>query len=162
MKRLVLAIALLACEEADVVPEPVAPQEEGEALGVPPEMIPRARREARGLSRMSDRLREEALARHRAVPLAYADLRRDPDSHAGEEASFEGQLALVGPAGENLWIVALKTRRDGARWLDPLYVLSVVDPGEQGRIVRVDGWVVGARRIGRHTLPLVLAYSVSE
>jgi hypothetical protein len=163
MRLAILMLALTACApDAPPAGEPAQEEERGEALGVPPGMITRARREAQGLVRLRGRLREEALARHRTNPIVYADLRRDPDAHVDEEASFEGQLALSRPAGDRLWIVALKTRRDGERWTDPLFVLSVTEPDREGAIVRIDGWVVGARTIGRNTLPLILAYAISE
>lgn len=161
----IAALVLLACEgEQSAAPASSAPvvEEEGQHLGVPPALIQRARREARGLHRLPPSLREEALVRNRAGAPSYADLRRDADAHASEPASFEGQIALIRPAGARLWIMALKTRRDGERWTDPLYVLSVIEPTiEEGAIGRVDGWVAGNRTIGRNTLPLIVAYSIA-
>lgn len=74
-------------------------------------------------------------------------------------------MGLVRSAGPRLWIMALHTRRDGNAWRDPLYVLSVVPPGvppDGGATARVDGWVVGERTIGRHPLPLMVAYHVER
>jgi hypothetical protein len=71
----------------------------------------------------------------------------------------------VRSAGPRLWILALHTRRDGERWRDPLYVLSVVPPRlppDGGATARIDGWVVGERTIGRHALPLIVAYHVER
>lgn len=160
MTRLALVLALACACDPEPPPEPPrVAVEEGRALGVPPGMIDRARREATGLARLTPRLRDEALARHREGAPSYAEVSGDP--REGDPASFEGQLALIRPAGDRLWILALKTRRDGARWTDPIYVLSVIEPElAEGATARADGWVVGPRRIGRHTLPLVLAYSV--
>jgi len=56
--------------------------------------------------------------------------------------------------------MALQTRRDGARWRDPLYVLSVVAPPANIGRARIDGFVVGRRTIGRHALPLIVAFHI--
>jgi hypothetical protein len=69
----------------------------------------------------------------------------------------------VRPAGENLWILALRTRSEGRAWRDPLYVLSVVRPGlEAGASARIDGFVAGERTIGRHALPLIVAFHIER
>ncbi|HEY8431903.1 MAG TPA: hypothetical protein VIL20_26180 [Sandaracinaceae bacterium] len=168
-----LALALAGCaEDAQPAPEGVpqhearyadAPVEaEGVRLGVPPRAIHRARREAEGLARMPESLRRRALerGRERGSP-SYAELRRDPSAYEDARVSYEGDVGLVRPAGERLWILALRTRREGDRWTDPLYVLSVVPPGVPERTrARIDGWVVGERTIGRHTLPLVVAFAI--
>lgn len=139
-----------------------AEREEAVRLGVPAATIHRARREAVGLDRMPESLRRHALerGRERGSP-AYVELRRDPSAHENERVSYEGEVGLAREAGERLWIVALRTRRDDARWTDPLYVLSVVPPNvpEHAR-ARVDGWVVGERTIGRHALPLIVAFAI--
>lgn len=153
-----------AAPEAEVPAEPEAEprDEEGVRLGVPAQTIHRARREALGLERMPESLRRQAIerGRERGSP-SYAELRRDPSAHENARVSYEGEVGLARPAGERLWILALRTRQDGERWIDPLYVLSVVPPEvpEHGR-ARVDGWVVGERTIGRHALPLVVAFAI--
>ena len=169
-----LALALSACGQ-EAAPEPEEPpaaeapaepaEEEGAVhLGVPAEAIHRARLEARGLARMTDAIRAQVLERGRAnATLDYAELRAHPDRHADARVSFEGRIGLARSAGEQLWILALQTREEGDRWTDPLYVLSVVPaevPAEGGVPARIDGWVVGERTIGRHALPLVVAFSV--
>jgi hypothetical protein len=166
VRRIVLVVLVLSACEAEPPPSeppaPAEPVEQGRPLGVPPQMIARARGEAAGLERLPPSLLARALERNReAGSPSYSALARDPSAHAEQHASFEGQLALVRPAGERLWIIALKTRRDGERWTDPVYVLSVVEPGvAEGSVARVDGWVVGPRAIGRNTLPLIVAYSI--
>jgi hypothetical protein len=107
-------------------------------------------------------LRAQVLERARGT-IDYAELRAHADAHANERVSYEGNVGLARPAGDHLWIVALQTRRDGERWTDPLYVLSVVHPGVPpagGVRARVDGWVVGERTIGSHALPLVVAFAI--
>ena len=155
--------------EAEVERETERPsEEEGEAtrLHVPSRLIHRARREASGLSRMPESLRAQTLAdRHEEATLSYADLRAEPDGHEERSVSFEGHVGLVRPAGPRLWILALQTRREGERWVDPLYVLSVIPPDlppDGGASARVVGWVVGERTIGRNALPLILAYDVER
>jgi hypothetical protein len=142
--------------------EEAAPAEEGVRLGVPSETIHRARLEARGLDRMSEGLRAQALERGRARESpSYAELRAGAEAHRDARVSFEGRVGLVRPAGPGLFIMALSTRRDGERWRDPLYVLSVVPPEiPEGATARIDGWVAGERTIGRHALPLVVAFHV--
>ena len=143
-----------------------AEADSGEAthLGVSAHTLARARREAVGLSRMPPSLRIQTLVRRRQEPQpSYAELRADADAHLDASVSFEGRVGLVRPAGPHLWILALHTRRDGERWVDPLYVLSVLPPrlpADGGARARVDGWAVGPRTIGQHTLPLVVAYEV--
>lgn len=138
----------------------------GEAthLDVPPHAIARARQEAVGLARMPPSLREQTLARRREEPQpSYAELRADADAHVDASVSFEGRVGLVRPAGPHLWILALHTREREGRWLEPLYVLTVLPPrlpADGGAVARVHGWVVGARTIGRHTLPLIVGYDV--
>ena len=136
----------------------------GLRLEVPPRAIARARQEAAGLARMPAALRAQTLARRREAPAPdYAQLVEDADAHAHERASFEGQVGFVRPAGPRLWILPLFTRRDGARWADPIYVLSTIRPDlpvAGGVVARADGWVVGTRTIGQNTLPLIVAYSV--
>ena len=148
---------------AEGAPAPAPPgREEGQRLGVPPEQIRRAREEAAGLARLPEALRRQALE-GRAESPTYRALRADPDAHAHEAARFEGRVGLARGAGPGLWILALHTRREGERWIDPLYVLSVVEPGvppDGGVEATVYGWVVGERRIGRHALPLIVAYAV--
>ncbi|HJL16699.1 MAG TPA: hypothetical protein RMH99_13635 [Sandaracinaceae bacterium LLY-WYZ-13_1] len=135
-------------------------------LNVPPRTIHRARREAAGLYRMPSGLRGQVLGQRRAEhETTYTALRADPDAHADEGVSFEGRVGLVRSAGPRLWVMALHTRREGARWTDPLYVLSVVPPQlppDGGAEARVHGWVVGERTIGRHALPLLVAYHVER
>lgn len=168
MRWALACLLVLGCAE-EVAPveavapvEEAAPAEEGVRLGVPAETIHRARLEARGLERMSEGLREQALERGRAREApSYVELRAGAEAHRDARVSFEGRVGLVRPAGPGLFIVALSTRRDGERWRDPLYVLSVVRPEvREGAIARFDGWVAGERTIGRHTLPLVVAFSV--
>lgn len=169
--RWALALVLvLGCAEEPVAPlappvvQEIAPAEDGVRLGVPAETIHRARLEARGLDRMSESLRAQALehGRAREAP-SYAELRAGADAHRDVRVSFEGRVGLVRPAGPGLSIVALSIRRDGARWRDPLYVLSVVPTDvPEGAIARFDGWVVGERTIGRHALPLVVAFHVER
>ena len=171
---LALALALLGgCEDPAPAPSPrpappapVAPVEEERALHleVAPRLIARARREAAGLRRMPPGLREQTLAR-RAEERgpSYAELRADAEAHAEASVVFDGEVGFIGPAGPRLWIIALQTRRRDERWVDPLYVLSTAEPTfAQGTIARIHAWVVGERTIGRHTLPLVLAYSVER
>lgn len=163
-------IALAGCAE-ERADEPAAraeaaPREPDDAvhLGAPADLIHRARLEARGLERMPEALRARALAHGRergTVP--YAELRAHADAHASERVSYEGDVGLARSAGERLWILALRTRRDGERWIDPLYVLSVVPPHVPpvgGVRARIDGWVAGERTIGHHALPLVVAFHV--
>lgn len=169
------ALLALACEEAP--PEaPEAPPDEppvaapqGEPamrLHVPPRLIHRGRREAAGLARMPGAIRRQTLeARRDEDQPTYDAIRLDAASHERAGVSFEGRIGFVRPAGDALWILPLFTRRDGERWVDPLYVLSVVPPelpAEGGAVARVDGWIVGDRAIGQNTLPLVLAYSVER
>ncbi|MCB9594622.1 MAG: hypothetical protein H6719_17950 [Sandaracinaceae bacterium] len=169
---LVAALALTACEP-EATPDPPAAAAEAPAdpevseplrLGVPPRAIARARQEAAGLYRMPTALRLQTLERRRALPApTYAELRADADAHANERASFEGQVGFVRTAGPRLWILPLLTRRSGEQWVDPLYVLSTIPPMlpfEGGVVARIDGWVVGARTIGQHTLPLIVGYHV--
>jgi len=133
-------------------------------LHVPPRSIHRARREAAGLARMPETIRRQTLDGRRAEDQPnYDAIRLDAASHEHASVSFEGRVGFVRPAGPDLWILPLFTRQDGERWVDPLYVLSVVPPDvppEGGAVARVDGWVVGDRTIGQNTLPLVLAYHV--
>jgi hypothetical protein len=164
-------LLVLGCAQepvAEPAPEPTpevrveAPPEDAVRLGVPAETIHRARLEARGLARLSASLRGQALesGRTRSSP-TYAELRADADAHHDARVSFDGRVGLVRPAGPGLFIIALSTRQDGARWRDPLYVLSVVPPEvPEGGLARVDGWVVGERTIGRHALPLVMVFHV--
>ncbi len=173
MKRaLVLALLLAGCVEEEAsppreVPAASAPdaddaEEEGVHLGVPAQTIHRARREVVGLARMPEGLRRQAIerGRERGSP-EYAELRADPGAHENERVSYEGEVGLARPAGQRLWIMALRTRREGDRWTDPLYVLSVVPPSvPEHEVARIDGWVVGERTIGRHALPLVVAFAV--
>ncbi|HBQ10596.1 MAG TPA: hypothetical protein DEF51_05180 [Myxococcales bacterium] len=171
-RALCLTLLLVACAEE---PAPDAPtsaaseserpsDEQGQRLGVPPAQLARARREASGLSHLSPALRRQALAGQDADDQpSYVALRRDADAHADASVHLRGRVGLVRPAGGHLWILALMLRREDAGWRDPLYVLSVVEPDappEGGALVRVHGWVVGERTIGRHALPLVLAYAV--
>lgn len=163
---LLMALGLAGCAEEPPAPPVVpqeAPREEPVRLGVPPETIHRARLEARGLERLSESLRAQALERGRArEEPSYAALRADADAHRDARVSLEGRVGLVRPAGPGLFIMALSTRREGERWRDPLYVLSVVlPPIPEGATARIDGWVVGERTIGRHALPLVVAFHVA-
>ncbi len=140
----------------------------GEALRlhVPPEQIHGARREAAGLYQLPRALRAQTLATRRAQPApSYAELRVDADAHARERVSFTGRVGLVRSAGPRLWILALHTRQDGDRWLDPVYVLCPIPPllpHDGGAIATIDGWVVGERTIGEHALPLLVAYYVER
>lgn len=171
-----LAIVASGCAD-DPAPDPPPPEaraqqpdedpaDESLRLHVPPRLIHRARREAVGLLRLPDALRAQTLADRRAEQtLDYRTLRAAPDAHEEASVSFEGHVGLVRSAGPRLWILALMTRSDGDRWVDPLYVLSVVPPElptDGGAVARVDGWVVGERTIGQHTLPLVVAYHVER
>ncbi len=172
--RSILALALVAGACAEDPPparpvEPPAPAEEAPEplrLGVPPRSIARARQEAAGLYRMPAALRRQTLTARRALPApSYAELVTDADAHASERASFEGRVGFVRSAGPRLWILPLHTRRDGERWVDPIYVLSTIPPllpVDGGAIARIDGWVVGARTIGQTTLPLIVAYYVER
>lgn len=141
-----------------------APSEEPTRLHVPPALLERTRREAQGLSRMPESLRRRALeeGRGREMP-DYRALWAHAADHTEARVSFRGHVGLVRPAGRDLWIAALLTRREGERWVDPLYVLTVTDATAlQGRVARIDGWVVGERAIGQHTLPLVIAFHAAE
>ncbi|MBX3270732.1 MAG: hypothetical protein KF729_10745 [Sandaracinaceae bacterium] len=110
---------------------------------------------------MTPGLRRQTLERRRALEApSYRALREDASAHVDARASFEGRVDLVRSAGPRLWIFPMMTRADGERWVDPLYVLAVVEPRlPAGAVARVDGWVVGERRIGQYTLPLIVAYS---
>jgi hypothetical protein len=156
-----VAIFALACGE-DPTPPPAPAPEQGIPLGIPPQTIARARREARGLANLPANLRAQTLerGRSRGSP-SFAELAGHTETHVDDRVSYAGRVGLVSPAGDRLWIMALQTRRAGDVWTDPLYVLSVVDPAiEAGARARIDGWVVGPRRIGRHTLPLIVAFYV--
>ena len=176
-----MLLVLAGCEEAPAPTppsesEPAETSETSEAegseiseplrLGVPPRLIARARQEAAGLYRMPRGLRRQALeerAAENAIP--YATLRADPDAHAHEGAVFEGRVELVRSAGPRLWIFPLATRRDGERWVDPLYVLSSIPPQlpvDGPSVARVHGFVVGERTIGRNTLPLLVGYYIER
>lgn len=152
--------------EAPVEAPPPPEDREAVRLGVPPELLHRAREEAAGLERLPASLRQQAIerGRERGSP-PYDGLRREIAAHENARVSYEGHVGLVRPAGTGLWILALQTRRDGERWLDPLYVLSVVPPGlprDGGATARIDGWVVGERTIGRNALPLIVAFHVER
>lgn len=166
MRPALIAFGLLlsACVEEpapEPAPEPTPAEPEGQRLGVPPALLARAREEASGLSHLTPALQARALeGRIPAAQPGYGALRRDPAAHAEARVALEGRVGLARPAGEHLWIVALMLRRDGERWVDPIYVLSVVPPPDEGAVARAYGWVVGERTIGRHALPLVLAYAL--
>ncbi len=152
---------------AEVAPTTAPPaREEAGRLDVPPGLLQRARDEAAGLDRLPASLRQRALerGRERGSP-TYESLRRDTAAHEHQRVSYEGHVSFVGPAGAGLSIMALSTRREGERWVDPLYVLSVVPPGVPASgdaSARIDGWLVGERTIGRHALPLVVAFHVER
>lgn len=168
----VCALLSFGCDETPPEPPAEAPEappaapsgEPAMRLNVPPRTIHRARREAAGLARMPETIRRQTLESRRAeAQPAYDAIRLDAASHERAGVSFEGRVGFVRPAGDALWILPLFTRRDGERWVDPLYVLSVVRPelpAEGGVVARVDGWVVGDRTIGQNTLPLLVAYAV--
>ncbi|MGE0789955.1 MAG: hypothetical protein AB7S26_30050 [Sandaracinaceae bacterium] len=159
------------CDGADA-PTPVEPPpppttddvEEPLTLGVPPEMIHEARREAAGLYRLPRSLRAHTLEERRAAAApAYAELLADADAHARERVTFTGEVSLVRSAGPRLWIMVMKTREADARWVDPIYVLATIPPSvppDGGIVATIDGWVVGEREIGQHTLPLIVAYYI--
>lgn len=169
-----LGLPLGACDSAPAAPPPEEEADEEEAdeqepsealhLEVPPELIHEARREAAGLYRLPRSLRAQTLAERRAeAGPSYAELRAHPDLHERERVSFTGRVGLVRSAGPRLWIMALHTRRDGERWADPLYVLATIPPlidPDGGVVATIDGWVAGERRIGRHALPLIVAYYI--
>lgn len=170
---LLVALVSMACAGEPVSTEPAvaepaiaAEREEVVHLGVPPGLMTRAREEAAGLGRLPESLRRRALerGRERGSP-PYESLRTSTSAHEGARVTYEGRVSLARSAGTGLWILALQTRADAERWRDPLYVLSVVPPGlppEGGARARIDGWVVGARTIGRNTLPLVLAFQLER
>ena len=133
---------------------------------MPAELIHEARRESTGLYQLTPALRAQTMASRREEPApSYAALREDVDAHARERVSFTGRVGLVRSAGPRLCIMALHTRQEGDAWRDPLYVLAVIPPlidPEGGVVATIDGWVVGERTIGQHTLPLIVAYYIEH